>query len=129
MFNMSDLNPAVRFYFDEDNKETSEWIEIKSYNAKIFQQATKKATKKWIDRKRGQRHEVIEVNDVQAERLLWNDIITNWYLLDDDKEIPCTIDNKYKLMTESAIFINFYQDCQEKLDKMNEEQRNIESKN
>jgi len=116
--NLENLNPGVFFPFDEDDEESKDGVTIRLANGDILDQINKKCTKKTVQFRRGQRHEVIEEDEDRRSILLWDYVILGWSGLVDDKtgdDIPCTKDNKVLLMKGSVKFASFIGNAVEKL--------------
>ena len=117
-FNLDDLNPGAFFPF-EDNEESDDkgGVTVRLANGKIIANIDKKCTKKSVKYHRNQRHEVIEEDDELRSQMLWDYVITDWVGLEDNEgqEIPCTKENKIKLMQGSVKFSGFVGNCVEQL--------------
>jgi hypothetical protein len=131
-FNLSNLNPASRFYLSKDE---TEWVELKILSDRELKEVRKKVSKKKAEYKSSGRTGLqrIEYVDVDEEMLAdeINDLcISNWNLLDTDgNEIPCTRDNKLLLVGSSPEFSTFISDSLETLKKDKEEKEKEEEKN
>ena len=128
-----DLNPSVRYYWDEDAKEEDkEWIEIRlasdDDNRDLFKKVGVKEKKELRENPKTRQMQWIrdfDPTEKQREEFdeeSWDFTITNWRLLkkkrsDDDfaEEIPCTKANKVMLMRKAPKFSIFYGECMEKL--------------
>jgi hypothetical protein len=89
---MSDPNPGIWFKFDDNDPESGD-IGIRPLNQAKRDEIRKKAIKKRIEYKHGQRFEVEELDDDKFSELLWDYSITGWNNLeDDDGPIPVTPD-------------------------------------
>ena len=116
--NLENLNPGVFFPFDEDDEESKDGVTIRLANGDILDQINKKCTKKKVEFRRGQRYEVIEEDEDRRSTLLWDYVILDWKGLQDDKtgeDIPCTKENKVRLMKGSVKFASFVGNIVEKL--------------
>lgn len=116
--NLSNLNPAAFFPFDED-EEGSGGVYLRLATGEILEKIRKKTTKKRVEFRRGTRHEVEETNDSKHSELLWDYVIDDWKGLEDESgaEIPCTTENKVMLMQKSVKFSGFIGNCVEKLNE------------
>jgi len=113
-FNLEELNPGVFFPFDDDGEGG---VTIRLANGDLLAKIDKKCVKKRVEYRRGARHEFIEENDELRSELLWDYVITGWKGVynQEDNEIPCTKDNKTKLMRGSVKFSSFIGNCVEEL--------------
>jgi hypothetical protein len=105
---MKNPNPGIWFRFDENDPESGD-VAIRPLNPAKREEIRKKAVKKRIEYKHGQRFEVEDVNDDLFSEMLWDYAITGWNdLLDDDgKPIDCTSENKFFLMRNHVGFARF----------------------
>ncbi len=116
-FNLSDLNPATRFYFDDGNKKNG-WVEMRIMDGDTSDKINKKYTKIKVEYRRGQRYEYISVNDKKSNEETWDYCIFDWLCFDDKGgKMSCTLENKMKLMSGSPTFMNFVLKCLELLNK------------
>jgi hypothetical protein len=115
-FSLKDPNPGTWFSFNEADPESGK-ICIRVMNAAKMQEITKATTKKRTEYKQGQRFEVAEVLEEKRSQMLWDYSIADWERLEDDdgKPIPCTAENKAKLMLENIGFSSFVSACISKL--------------
>lgn len=134
-FNLDDLNPATRFYW-EDNEE--EWVEFRLASDEDTEQMRKKAGIKYKteyrrDRGRLQRLDNMDFNEKKMEKfngLVNSHSIVDWYLVDNNGiAIPCTDENKNRLMKGSPLFSNWVANCLEKMRDDVEFQKEREEKN
>jgi len=132
MFDLGNLNPAVRFYWDE---ETDEWVEFRVMADEDLRKLRKKCGRDKVEyRKVGkgapQRFEYFEIDeDLLVEEI--NDFcIFNWRLLDTQgNEIPCTRENKNLLMGKEPRFAEWAAECLEQLRRDAELIKEKEEKN
>jgi len=105
---MVNPNPGIWFRFDENDPESGE-VAIRPLNPAKREEIRKKAVKKRVEYKHGQRFEIEEINDDLFSELLWDYSITGWNdLVDDDgKPIECTSENKVFLMKNHVGFARF----------------------
>lgn len=108
--NFSDLNPPMWFYFDDDDPESGRVL-IKSLSPKEGEQLMKECSKKMPPEYRGgHRYEIPDkLDEKKYNRMLWDAVILDWENLVDEKDepIPCTADNKLRLMYEAPFFLEF----------------------
>lgn len=100
-FNMADLNPAVWVDIDEGRPEEGALC-LRVLNGKKLEALRKKHLKKV--QKRGV---ITEELDAEAyDREMWDYCIHDWKGIEDadGTPIPCTAENKLKLMSESPEF-------------------------
>ena len=114
-FNLDNLNPGAFFPFEGDGDEGG--VTIRLANGKIIAEIDKKCTKKSVKYYRGQRHEVVDDNEELRSQMLWEYVIVDWKGLEDQEgnQIPCTKENKIKLMQGSVKFSSFIGSCVEQL--------------
>jgi len=105
-FDLDNLNPSERFYFDDDEKA---WIEIRMCAAEDHARIEKESTK--VINKPGRAATKV-VDEKKKQKLLWDFIITNWGGIEDAKgeSIDCTTENKNRLMGGSIRFASFVSD-------------------
>src|SRR6056297_1159072 len=127
---MTDPNPGIWFRFDENDPESGE-VAIRPLNPAKREAIRKKAVKKRVEYKHGQRFEVEDVNDDLSSELLWDYSITGWNdLVDDDgKPIACTSENKVFLMKNHVGFARFIGDKMERLAEEYEGKLTAENQN
>ena len=106
--NLTNPNPATRFYFDEEDKARG-WVELCICSPEEMAKIDKLTVKKRTEYRRGQRYEIEDVKDKVRNRMLWDALIVNWSGIVDenDKAIKCTTDNKEVLMLTSVKFATF----------------------
>jgi hypothetical protein len=127
---MSNPNPGIWFRFDENDPESGE-VAIRPLNPAKREEIRKKAVKKRVEYKHGQRFEVEDVNDDLFSELLWDYSITGWSdLVDDDgKPIECNSENKVFLMKNHVGFARFIGDKMERLAEEYEGKMTAENQN
>jgi len=111
-FDLDNLNPGVFFPFEDDDDEKG-GVEIRVANAGTMEIINKETTKKKVEWRRNQRVEYDVVDEDKRSRMLWDYVIISWKNVDDNNgnPIPCTTENKIKLMKESPIFSGFVGNC------------------
>lgn len=136
-WDLQDLNPATRFYWGDANEE---WVELRIASDEDLRSFRKQlgirekveypvnpATRK-VDRV-----EYLDMNEDKqlAFSELINDFaIAGWKLLDrGGKEIPCTIENKNRMMSGSPLFSRWISDCLSRMRADLEAQLEAERKN
>lgn len=127
---MSDPNPGIWFKFDDNDPESGD-IGIRPLNQAKRDEIRKKAIKKRIEYKHGQRFEVEELDDDKFSELLWDYSITGWNNLEDDdgKPIECNSESKLFLMRNHVGFARFIGEKMEKLAEDYEKQLTAEREN
>jgi hypothetical protein len=127
---MAEPNPGIWFKFDDNDPESGE-VGIRPLNAAKREEIRKRAIKKRVEYKHGQRFEVEDVNDDLFSELLWDYSITDWTgLVDDDgNEIPCTPEKKVFLMKNHVGFARFIGDKMETLASEYEGRLSVENQN
>ena len=117
-FDLDNLNPPARFYFDDKRPEDgSVLLRICSGNDldDIYRKTSKKQPPEY---KRGARYEVPDlIDEVKRMKMMWDFIIMDWDKVTDGngKPLECNMDNKYRLMRESVKFASFIGASIEKL--------------
>lgn len=127
---MTDPNPGIWFKFDDNDPESGE-VAIRPLNPAKREEIRKRCVKRRVEYKHGQRFEVDDVNDDLYSELLWDYSITGWNGLvdDDDKEIPCTAENKVYLMKNHVGFARFIGDKMERLAEEYEGRMSVANEN
>ena len=130
VFALKDLNPGIWFKFNEDDPESGE-ICVRPLNAQQMDAMRKKGIKKKVEYKHGQRFEVQETNDEVFQEMLWDYVIHDWKGLEDDDgtPIPCTTENKLRLVLEHAGFATGVGEFREKAAEIIEDQIKVAEKN
>ena len=125
VFDLKNLNPGVKFFFDE-NDEKGSFVVLRTASAAALDNIRKQAVKVKPEYRnnpktnRLERIEVIEIDEALQSRLLWDYAIMEWSIMDaEGKTIPCTADMKFLLMNESKVFSEFVSKC---LDRLNEDE-------
>lgn len=112
-FNLDNLNPGVYFPFEDDEGG----VTVRVASADVIRGIDKKTVKKKVQFRRGQRYEIDDTDEEKRSALVWDYAIVDWNgVFDNDgNEIPCTTDNKIKLMNGSVQFSRFIGNCLEQL--------------
>lgn len=112
-FDMDNLNPPTRFYFD-DTKQDEGWVDLRVVTAGGVSDVVDQTTKKRVEyklntaTKKMERIEFTETDDNALVEELWDKGIVDWLLLSTaGNPIPCTKENKIKLMSENPQFNSF----------------------
>ena len=108
-FDLNNLNPSVRFYWDNSKKE---WIELRNVPIGELRRIRKETIKKEVEYYRPDesdirpfRYESEQIDEEKLNELLWDYQITDWYFEDaDGGAIPCTLENKLLLINNSTEF-------------------------
>ncbi|RLB84405.1 MAG: hypothetical protein DRH26_19245 [Deltaproteobacteria bacterium] len=108
-FNLKNLNPAARFFFDDGNKK--EWVEIRVCPADVLEDINNKTSKEKVEYKKGNRF-VTQQKDSKKWRLLfWDYVIADWGgVTSDGQKLECNAENKATLMGGSIQFSTFVSD-------------------
>jgi hypothetical protein len=130
IFDLEELNPATMFFFDDDD-ESKGGVELRVLNKDALDNINKKCIKKKVEYKKSQRYEFQEVNEKLHTEMMVDYTITGWAGLKDKAgtEIPCTLENKVKLMNGSTFFTQFYSAKMEILNQAIAEQGEALTKN
>jgi len=126
---MKELNPAAKFTFSDDPDSGVVHIRVMTPGklAEIRDQTI--LTK--VEYKNHNRFEYTEIDYAKRDQIVWDYCIVSWEGLDDDdgKPIPCTTENKLRLMNEHPGFAGFVNNCLEKLQKDWEKRQDYLEKN
>jgi hypothetical protein len=130
IFDLEELNPATMFYFDDDD-ESKGGVELRVLNKDALDDINRKCFKKKVEYKKGQRYEFVEPNEKLNMEMIVDYTITGWAGVTDKDGaiIPCTLENKVKLMNGSMFFTQFYSAKMEILNQAIAEQGEALSKN
>lgn len=125
--NLDDLNPPA--WFDHPQDEARLCLRVAS--ASDVESIRKQTEKRRIDFRRGQRFEVTDIDEDLRSQLTWQLCIIDWQGLYDheNKEIPCTDENKVLLMQNSPVFSKWVVECLELLNEDNVERIESAEKN
>lgn len=117
-FNMQDLNPVHKFYYTDSEDE---WIELRQTPDAKTQEFRKELgikQKRMREFDKGGKPVYVDTVNFDEDKLtklseMINDYsIFNWRLVTDaGEEIPCTSENKKKMLTECPPFANWYEKC------------------
>lgn len=128
-FDMKNLNPAKRFFFDEDNEDEG-WVELRPLSSLKVREIDKKTI---IEKDKVKRGQVIKDRVVKQElrdKLTWGYVITDWLIYQPDgTKIECNIENKVKLMNESPDFSMFVAEKLGEAEEIDAETQEEEEKN
>lgn len=114
-----------------DLREKSGWFELddggrvqlKSLSAEDWKNIKKQTVVRKVDYKKVEgtpaRLEYEKADEDLQNELFWDAVILNWEKFFDvnGKEIPCTKENKILLVSRSARFVKFVNDCLQTLDE------------
>ena len=115
--NFNDPNPGVFFPFNDDNPDAG-GVCLRVLPMDELKRIEKATTKKRIEYKKGQRFEVLTVDNELKERLVFDYMITDWPGLTEDNGDPieCDADNKVRAMNKFVKFANFVSSRMEMLE-------------
>lgn len=123
------LNPGQVFYFNEKDPEGGS-VTLRVCSGAALDEIREKATKKRVEYKRGGRYEVVETDEKAVSEGIWDYSIVDWDLADaKGAAIPCTVGNKYMLMSESPAFSSRVAGFLEKLKESMESEAEAAEKN
>ena len=135
MFDLENLNPSARFYWEEDG----EWVDFRLLPAKKaeeFRKAvgiTQKTEYRRISKGSPQRFEYIDTSErklIAFSELQIDYQIADWYLIDPNNNvIPCTKENKLKLVNGSPAFSSWMDRCLSQMEQDVERIKEKEEKN
>jgi len=135
MFDLENLNPSVRFYWEEDG----EWVDFRLLppeKAEEFRQAVgikQKAEYRKVSKGPAQRFEYFDVTEQKLKAFSELQIdyqIADWHLIDPkNNKIPCTKENKVKLVNGSPVFSSWMERCLAQMEQDAEMIKEEEEKN
>ncbi len=134
-FDLKNLNPSARFFWGDSEEE---WVDLRLAADEDTQKLRKKAgIKQSVEyhKDRGSMHRIDFVNSdekkLQEFTELINDfIVKDWRLVTPTgEEIPCTAENKNKMMNSCPAFAEWIATCSEKLRSDISVQEDREQKN
>lgn len=129
-FNLKDLNPGAKFYFDENDPAKGS-ITLRALNMEALDNIRAKTVKRRAEYVNGQRHEVFETDESMRADLTWAYVIQDWEGIEDEngQPIPCTDENKAALMRGSLLFSRLVSDFLARLDADMQAKAEAERKN
>ena len=124
-----DLNPGEWFDIDDDEEDSGQ-VCLRVANRELTEKIANDCLKTKVIYHRGTRYKDTEVDEEKQFKLIWDYCIVDWKGITDKDgvEIPCTSENKYKLIRQSIFFLNFVKDCQTEINDINknDEEEEIE---
>ena len=130
---LNDLNPGVWFNLDDNDREEAlclRFLPIEKVREFAKQTTTTKIN--FVVNESSRRMEAVNTYDRDAtayDDMVYDFTIVDWRLKDrQDNAIPCTKENKLKLMHEYVPFHRFYLDCVEKLTKLHSQEKEEQKK-
>jgi hypothetical protein len=122
------LNPGTWFDYGADGKAS---VCIRICAGDDLKDLRKKTTTPKVEFKQGQRYSYDITNEDLYKDLLWDFCIVDWkgFVGKDGKAIPCTLENKSRLMGKSYEFSKFVGSCLDKLNELEISIREIREKN
>lgn len=115
-FNLTDLNPGTVCPLDPQDPDAGS-ITLRTLNSETLADIERKTRTRRVEYRRGQRHEVVDVNEALHSELLWDYAIVGWDGIEDENgvPIPCTRENKVTLMNGSPVFARIVGDLLDQL--------------
>jgi hypothetical protein len=126
-WNLDDLNPPAKFWYVDNGKKTGDWVSLclasDEDNKRFFDLVGVKEKveyRKDPQTRQMQRLTYFDSTDEQRDRFneeIWDFSIKEWNLTGKSKEdkVPCTRENKVKLMRGSPKFAQWIAECLEKM--------------
>ena len=127
-FNLDNLNPPTWFEHPEDEEAR---VCLRVASGEDMNQIVKETTTKRFEWRRGTRQEIEDVDEDKRSDLTWQACIVDWEGLYDneDNPIPCTDENKIKLMLGSPPFSRWIVECLDKLTDNHQQTQESAEKN
>ena len=126
-FDLDNLNPPAWFIHPDDSEAR---LFLRSCPFAVMQDIRKQTTRLRVEYKRNVRHEFEEIDTDKQNQLMWDYMIVDWQGIDNgDEPIPCTTENKIKLLEASPIFLRWFNECVEQLEFDNAERKESAEKN
>lgn len=110
-FNLTDLNPGTVCPLDPEDPSAGS-ITLRTLNSATLADIERQTRKRRVEFRRGQRHEVWDVDESLHSELVWDYAIVDWNGIEDENgtPIPCTRENKAALMAGSPVFSRLVSD-------------------
>lgn len=125
-FCMSELNPTHKFFWDETEKEYVNLRQVPDAKYQEFRKALGIKQKRTREFDKAGRPVYVDAMDLNEDKFMSllemaNDyMIESWHLeTDKGEEIPCTFENKNKMISECPQFASWLDKC---IKKMKDEQ-------
>jgi hypothetical protein len=129
-FDLNDLNPAIWFFFDEED-ESKGGVCVRSLNPEKLKEMDEKTVKRSFKYDRGRRYEDVKTDIKKRELMQWDYCLADWAGVNnkDGEPILCTPENKVKLMCGSPAFSSFVADSLVAFNAMTAEEKEDAIKN
>ena len=107
-FDLTEMNPPVRCWFDEKNKKGG-YVDLRVCNGAALQEIRAQTVSRQVEYVGGQRYEYKETDAELEQSLIWDYCIIGWDGVEDqnDRPIPVSRENKVLLMLGSLKFSRF----------------------
>lgn len=130
IIDIENLNPGTWFDFDEDKPEKGA-ICVRHLSPEKADDFSEECTTKKRKFHKGRPYETSDFDKKKYDGKFWDYIIVDWKNLKDKDgtEIPCTAENKYKLVKKSPFFVNLVNNAIDKLEAAEAEFQEATEKN
>lgn len=103
-FDLDDLNPGKKFYLDDDDQEQG-YVCVRVLSPSERNRIARETRREVVKMKRGKPYTTVEIDEDKNGVMIWDYCISDWLIYDSkNKPIPCTAENKVKLMEGSPRF-------------------------
>lgn len=131
--NLKDMNPGVFFVWPGEPEDSKKGITLRPLSGSISKNINKQSliSSKIKFTKQGQQYKDEVYNEARREQLIADYCVVSWTGLtgEDDKPIPCTAENKNKIMNENPLLMEFVFDKINSITDYEAEKEEAESKN
>lgn len=103
-FDLENLNPGKKFFLDEDD-ESQGFVCVRTLSPEERTRIVKATRSEVVKLKRGKPFTSVKVDNERHDQMIWDYCVEDWEIYDKKGEkIPCTADNKFKMMNGSPTF-------------------------
>lgn len=131
--NLKDMNPGMFFVWPGESEDSKKGITVRPLNGTISKTINKQSliSSKIKFTKAGQQYKDEIYNEAKRDQLIADYCIISWNGLEDEdgKAIPCTAENKDKIMNENPLLMEFVFDKINSITDYETEKEEAEVKN
>jgi len=131
--NLDELNPGVFFTWPGEPEDSKKGITVRPLSGSAIKLINKQTliSSKIKFTKKGQQYTDEIYNEAKKEELIADYCIVDWKGLEgeDGKAIPCTAENKSKIMNEHPLLMEFVTDKIDSITEFQAEKEDAEAKN